>query len=78
MEQHKEYTGEAEWTHPTQPIWVKFYPQTPVRVAHYQAYRAVAKVPAGRKPWSVDNRRIGDELGFASLDAAIAACMGVA
>jgi hypothetical protein len=46
----------------------------------YQAYRAVAKVPKGRLPWTVDNRRISgrhkdlDRDGYyKSLEAALVA-----
>jgi hypothetical protein len=60
------------------PVWVVHYPATEGRAEFWQGYRPVAKVPAGRKPWAVDNRRIGTERGFASLDAAIAAAAGVA
>lgn len=38
-----------------------------VRAAHWQAYKAVKRVPTGKLPWSVDNRRIGPEHGFRRL-----------
>jgi hypothetical protein len=28
---------------------------------HYICYRSVERVPAGRKPWTVDNRRINND-----------------
>jgi hypothetical protein len=59
--------------HASKPLWVVHYPATMDRAEHWQGYRAVAKLPAGRDPWTVDNRRIGSERGFASLEAAIAA-----
>ncbi len=59
------------WQHETKPHWIVHYPGTRVRGEHYQAYRAVARVPAGRNPWTVDNRRIGSEDGFATLEMAI-------
>lgn len=55
------------------PVWVVHYPATMDRAEYWQGYRAVAKVPAGRAPWAVDNRRIGSDRGFPSLEAAIAA-----
>lgn len=60
--------------HDSNPIWVASYPEVPgVRAEFWQAYRAVKPVPAGRQPWTVDNRRIGTERGFPSLADAIAA-----
>jgi hypothetical protein len=60
----KQYTGEPEWRHPTQPMWAVFYPATWARADHWQAYRSVG----------TSNKRVGDENGFASLEDAIAAC----
>lgn len=65
------------WVHDTCPIWVSFYPEVEgVRPAHFIPYRAIEPVPAGRKPWTVNNRRIGSDRGFGSLDAAIAKALG--
>lgn len=62
------------WTHDTQPVWVSRYPAVEgVRPAHFIPYRAVKPVPAGAKPWTVDNRRIGTDRGFPTLVAAIEA-----
>ena len=42
---------------------------------YYAVYEVVAKLPAGRNPWTVDNRRIGvfttahEAIEFAKLDA---------
>lgn len=63
--------------HRSKPVWVVHYQATQDRAEHWQGYRAVAKVPAGRDPWTVDNKRIGTERGFASLDAALAAAEAV-
>jgi hypothetical protein len=60
--------------HKSAPAWVVNYPATLDRAEHWQAYRAVAPVPAGRMPWTVDNRRIGSDRGFPSIEAAVAAC----
>lgn len=69
-------TGEV-WKHKTNPVWIVFYEAVEgVRAAYYQAYRAVRPVPAGRAPWSVDNRRIGNENhGFPTLEAAMEAAL---
>jgi hypothetical protein len=58
--------------HSRAPVWVVHYPATRDHAEHWQGYRAIARVPAGRMPWTVDNRRISSET-FASLDAALAA-----
>jgi len=63
----------ACWVHETKPHWIVHYPATRVMGEHYQAYRAVERVPEGRKPWSVDNRRIGSPDGFRALDEAMQA-----
>jgi hypothetical protein len=60
------------WQHNSKPVWVTFYPAVDgVRPAHYIPYRAVQAVPAGRKPWTVDNRRIGSDRGFSALEDAL-------
>ena len=61
------------YLHNEKPVWVVQYDATEVRPEHWQGYYAVAPVPKGRMPWSVDNRRIGTERGFPSLEAAITA-----
>lgn len=65
--------------HLTKPVWVVEYAALPGRPRHWQAYRAVAHVPAGRQPWTVDNRRIGvDAIGYPTADLAMAAAEQVA
>lgn len=61
------------WLHFARPMWIVRYPATDARAEHYQAYRAVMPVLPGRKPWSVDNRRIGGDRGFATLEQAVRA-----
>ncbi len=65
------------WMHKTKAVWIVFYEAVEgVRLAYYQAYRAVNPVPTGRAPWSVDNRRIGPaDHGFPSLEAAMEAAL---
>ena len=58
------------WLHKEKPVWIVEYSATKVRARHFQAYRTVKPVPLGRDPWSIDNRRIGTEDGFETLDAA--------
>jgi hypothetical protein len=62
------------WMHDSAPVWIVKYDAITTgphrRAAFYQAYRAVQPVPKGRMPWSIDNRRIGTEDGFATLTAA--------
>ena len=60
--------------HNTKPIWIVFYEaHKGIRAAFYQAYKAIHPVPKGRNAWSIDNRRVGDEDGFETLEAAMAA-----
>lgn len=65
------------WLHSGGQRFICFYPGTDVRAEHYQAYRAVVSVPAGRMPWTVDNRRIGTDRGFATFDEAVQAAEAV-
>jgi hypothetical protein len=69
--------GQQVWQRKDDPsIWVTHYPALDgVRGGVFYVYRAVAKVPAGRAPWTVDNRRVdasrGDR-GISSLPKALA------
>lgn len=67
------FTVAPVYLHNAAPVFVVHYEATDVRTEHWQGYRAVGKVPAGRMPWSVDNRRIGTERGYPSLLAALSA-----
>ena len=58
------------WLHKDKPVWIVEYSATKVRARHFQAYRAVQPIPKGRDPWSIDNRRIGTEDGFDTLEEA--------
>lgn len=64
----------ARWLHKSGTMFISFSPVTNVRGAHFQAYAAKDKVPAGRDPWTVDNKRLGrDGYGFPTFEAAAAA-----
>lgn len=56
------------WLHKSKPVWVVMYDGVPGsntnRFDSWQAYRAVQKVPQGRQPWTVDNKRIGPDDGY--------------
>lgn len=78
----REDETDGTYVHEFAPVWLRFYPNTDRRPrfdnSHWQAYRAVEKVPAGRAPWSVDNRRLSPD-GFATAEeAAAAACALIA
>lgn len=68
--------GEA-WLHETAPVWVVKYDGVPESNTHrydsWQVYKAVERVPAGRDPWTVDNRRLGGESGWATSEQAFRA-----
>jgi hypothetical protein len=70
FQQVERLCGSMCWLHETKPVFVVEYSATNVRGRHFQAYRAVEKVPKGRNPWTVDNRRIGNESGFQTLEEA--------
>lgn len=57
--------------------WVVFYPATSKSIEYWQAYKAIKKTKEPMKPWCVDNRRIGKEDGFKSLEDAVAAADSV-
>lgn len=68
---------ETIWVHKTAPIWVVHYEaiegSRDFRREFWQPYRAIEKVKRGAKVWSANNKRIGQEGEFTSLDAALAA-----
>lgn len=55
--------------HDSGMIWIRHYDL----VSHpfFQAYRALKKPKLGQMPWAVDNRKIGTERGFETLDQAM-------
>jgi hypothetical protein len=66
-------TGKV-WLHNDKPVWVVHYECMDRRDDFWQAYRAVARVPKNRMPWTVDNRRVcQDKRGYRSLQDALAA-----
>jgi len=61
------------WRHDKKPVWVVEYSETRDRSKHYQTYKAIHAVPNSRKPWSINNRRVGTEDGFKTLEQALEA-----
>lgn len=61
------------WLHKGGRAFIVFYEATDVRAAHFMAYESKAAPPKGRYPWTVDNRRIRADRGFASFEDAAAA-----
>jgi hypothetical protein len=58
--------------HRAHPVWIVHYESSKSPAfSVYRVYRAVARVPHGRDPWTVDNRCIGQRDGVASLGEAI-------
>lgn len=67
-------TGEY-WEHDSAPLWIVEYGAVlGVRRACFKAYRAIERVPAGRNPYSFDNRVLGPREGFESLEEAKEYC----
>lgn len=67
-------TGKA-WLHREKNMWIRHYPMPNGRTAEfYQAYRPrdYVTIPAGKYPWTEDNRRF-NERGFPTLEAAMEA-----
>lgn len=60
------------WVHNKYPVWIRHYPHG--RTPYWQAYRSLKKPKVGQMPWAVDNKRIGPEEGFKTLDEAVQAC----
>lgn len=58
--------------HNTKPVWIVEYSATQIRPRHWQTYKAMHKVPKGRDPWTINNRRVGPENGIATLEQAVA------
>ena len=58
------------WLHKSKPVWIVEYSASRLHGRFFQAYRPVQPVPIGRDPWTVDNRRIGPEDGFQTLQEA--------
>lgn len=66
--------GKPVWAHKTKPVWVAEYVRRSTVDLYYQAYVAIAPIPAGAKPWDVPSRRLGDAVhGFPTLGAALKA-----
>lgn len=56
--EHRRIDGEMErWVHRDSNTWITRYPHS-ADGELFIAYQAVAKVPRGRQPWTVDNRRL--------------------
>lgn len=66
--------------HKALPVWVVSYSGTNARQAFHQGYIAVAKLINGRHPCmgGVDNRRVGSEDGFQTVEEACAAAIAKA
>lgn len=64
---------EGIWAHRTKPMWIVHYPaRFGFALETWRVYYCVAPVPAGRKPWSIDNRALNRD-GYPSLEAAMEA-----
>lgn len=51
--------GLQKWIKKTdRTVFVSHYPSVPGRQSFFYVYRSVNAPPAGRMPWTVDNRRI--------------------
>ena len=67
------HNRQETWLHDSGSSWVVAYPAVHNRLPVFRAYRAINPVPAGRMPWTIDNKRIGPEDGFLSLEQAMRA-----
>lgn len=72
-----ERSYETILVHQTAPVWIVHYEaiegSRDFRHEFWQPYRAIEKLKRGRQIWAHDNKRIGDEAEFRSLEAAMAA-----
>ena len=66
----------SAWLHKTAPVWVVLYPGIEGSMTHrfdsWQAFKAIEGCH-GRDPWTVNNKRIGPELGWPSAEYAFQA-----
>jgi hypothetical protein len=66
--------GQKVWLHKTRPVWIVYYEaidgSQSFRYAFWQPYKAIAPVPRGRMPWTINNVKIGKEGACRSLEAA--------
>jgi hypothetical protein len=54
-----EHLGCRVWLHHTAPVWVREITGQDIHIpTRYMAYKAVERVPEGRKPWTVNNVRV--------------------
>lgn len=76
MSWHKVQRGKFDeiLAHDTKPVWIVHREAIGGNPEHWAAYKAVAPIPKGRTPWSVDNRSLSKPaIGFFSLAEAMAA-----
>lgn len=71
--------GHDCWLHDSGAMWIVRYEAVPGGREYdvFHAFRVVAKLPKGRDPWTVDNRRLSPE-PFRSLNAAAEAVYAIA
>lgn len=50
--------GLQRWTRPGSPVFVSYWPRVGSMPGEFAVYEAVAAVPSGREPWTVNNRRV--------------------
>lgn len=62
------------WVHDRAHVWVVRYSAG----ERYEAYRSIVRVPKGRRPWAVNNKRISNGDFFPTLAAAMEAAEVVA
>lgn len=72
-----ERNGETIWVHKTAPVWIVHYSaiedSQSFRHAFYQPYVATVPLKKGRMVWAHDNKRVGNEGAFRTLEDAMRA-----
>lgn len=72
-----ERNGETIWVHKTAPVWVVHYSaiedSQSFRREFWQPYRAIEAIRKGRQVWTANNKRVGKEGEFLTLEAALQA-----
>lgn len=62
--------------HKSHPVWIVHYEgHKGFSSPSWRVYESVCKVPAGRDPWTVDNRYVGQKDGFTTIDEALTAAL---
>lgn len=71
--------GETIWVHKSCPVWIVHYDaiedSQSFRHEFFQPYIAIEPLKRGRQVWAHNNKRVGKEAAFRTLDEAMFAAL---